>query len=103
MNIDHSELMLEWEEEGKEQPGKYTTKTLREQHLSYPWATFSIGTYDGTKSDFHDWPCILPSNQYDACKTNHPIYSSIHNNITIMLTYVYECMAGAKSPGIRRS
>lgn len=55
--------MEEWEEDGKAQPGDYTTKTLREQHLTAPWNTFSIGTYDGMESGCYDLPLILPSNQ----------------------------------------
>ena len=55
---------LEYEEQhGHEQNGKYTTKELREQHLTPPWNTFSIGTYDGWTAGCNDHPLILPSNQ----------------------------------------
>ena len=57
------ELMEWWELEGLPQQGKYTTKQLREAHLTYPWLTFSIGTYDGMHTSCHDLPLILPSNQ----------------------------------------
>ena len=57
------ELMEWWEAHGEPQQGKYTTKQLREAHLTYPWLTFSIGTYDGMNEGCHDLPLILPSNQ----------------------------------------
>ena len=56
--------LMEWcELHGLPQPGKYTTKQLREAHLTYPWLTFSIGTYDGMNTGCHDLPLILTSNQ----------------------------------------
>jgi hypothetical protein len=57
------ELFKWWESHGLLQQGKYTTETLRETHLKYPWNTFSIATYDGMLSGCHDFPLILPSNQ----------------------------------------
>ena len=41
----------------------YTTATLRKQHLTPPWNTFSIGSFDGMVDNPMDLPCILPSNQ----------------------------------------
>ena len=58
-----TELMEWWEVHGLPQQGKYTTKQLRESHLSYPWNTFSIATYDGMNDGCHDFQLILPSNQ----------------------------------------
>ena len=57
------ELMEWWDDQGLHQQGKYTTKQLREAHLSHPWNTFSIATYDGMNAGCHDFPLILPSNQ----------------------------------------
>ena len=56
-------LFEEWEENGEDQPGKYTTVQLREQHLTRPWAAFSIGTFDGMTAGFLDLPLIIPSQQ----------------------------------------
>ena len=58
-----TELMEWWEAHGLPQQGKYTTKQLRESHLTYPWNTFSIATYDGMLDGCHDFPLMLPSNQ----------------------------------------
>ena len=57
------ELMEWWEDQGLPQQGKYTTKQLREAHLTHPWNTFSMATYDGMNHGCHDFPLILPSNQ----------------------------------------
>jgi hypothetical protein len=56
----------EWESNGEIQPkGKYTktTKGFWKTYCQGPWATWSIGTYDGYGTDAHDLPGCLPSNQ----------------------------------------
>ena len=49
---------------GGTEGGSYSLSTLIKAHLTPPWDTFSIGTYD-TVGDtiWPELPCILPSNQ----------------------------------------
>ena len=64
------EVFEEWEDDGEEQPGKYTTVNLQTTYLTGAWAgCFSMarhdfwGTDDGEDPPI-DLPMILPLNQY---------------------------------------
>ena len=58
-----NKLLESYEANGLEQRGRLTTLTLRQAHLTPPWNTFSLGTFDGLASGCRDLPLILPSNQ----------------------------------------
>ena len=64
--VEKVNVLLEYyETNGQDQPGKHTTKSLREQYFREPWDTFSIGTHDAQTANHPqlDLPLILPSNQ----------------------------------------
>lgn len=47
-------VMEEWESNGEQQHGRYTTASLRREHMTAPWDTFSIGAHDGMLKNYND-------------------------------------------------